>query len=303
MPTPIYTIPSYQEIIGIIPSASAPGQTGTFIPDYATILSVWPISLRHSATIGGRFLFELPAAVPEKVINHYASHKWLLSPSIRPQSDDPAHLQKVRASGEDELAWVSYTIPDTYDLILDSIGGPIGSRTQVPVRAESFSQAMVQDWKTSVKGMVRVAQVPGAMGIGIYNPSRPVKDQVKELWHSQTLLANAAVDEANNFHYTNDGSRIAQSHRALARWAGKTNLECPWLAPVVSRPTKECGACRRVIFADALVCEHCTTNLINFYIMMAANPQVFAVLPTDFAVKTALGALYGKPQPAKERAA
>ena len=149
------------------------------------------------------------------------------------------------------------------------------------VETPAFDEAseLVRHWTSNTAGR-------GRPGIGLLpygvNPPAPGEQAspefarfLAELNAVQTEYAQWYVKDANDKKVKGEMKNIMDStHRAMGRWLYGSGAEkFEWYGKTVYMETKQCFACSREIMAAALVCEHCSTNFIDWHLKYGTEPE------------------------------
>ena len=107
-----------------------------------------------------------------------------------------------------------------------------------------------------------------SLGLGVFVADEPeaTDEQIK----ASPKLAEARAKQEEYFRmlvYEGDelnakGMPVDPIHRAAAIWMGAEDR--PWVKEISEKQVKTCPACGEPVLANALVCKHCSTDLIKW---------------------------------------
>jgi hypothetical protein len=217
-------------------SPFAPIESFRVVPEIS-IISIFPLPLRKSIPLAGMIhTFEIPAQKP----NQYF---------------------RLRVGNSFQF------IRDTSDV---NQSNPTPGLKPAPVTAQQLADALVTDWTNSISR--EGAPGVGLLPVGVEEGTQEFKDFLKGLTRQQKQMAEWLVQDASDKHGKHETKSITDFHRACAKWLlGDASAKLPWFPQIDFQGTKRCVACDSEIKAQAKVCQHCNTDLVEYYVKYGLN--------------------------------
>ena len=102
----------------------------------------------------------------------------------------------------------------------------------------------------------------------LYKLSTKVYERMKEAAEEQLALAQELIANCSKAFSAGNIDYINEKPLKIIEWAiGKDRLSTyPWASPNMQQEVKKCMACSKQISQEALVCEYCRTDLVDFYV-------------------------------------
>lgn len=217
-------------------SPFAPIESFRVVPE-VSIISIFPLALRKSVPLAGMIhAFEVPA----QKANQYF---------------------RLRIGNSYQL------IRDTSDV---NEANPTPGLKPAPVTAQQLANALVEDWTNSISR--EGAPGVGILPIGVEEGTDEFKAFHKSLIRQQKQMSEWLIQDASDKHGKHDTKSITDFHRACAKWLlGDASAKLPWFPQIDFQGTKRCVACDSEIKAQAKVCQHCNTDLVEYYVKYGLN--------------------------------
>jgi hypothetical protein len=131
-----------------------------------------------------------------------------------------------------------------------------------PIPVDVVANDLVYTWS----GQTIAAQAGHGPGIGIIAAELPTDEELAKLREKQRQFFEWLVQDANDKHLTGRQKDITGTHRSAAYWLrGEAAQQLPWYPKEEHRAVKDCPRCARQILKNALGCEHCSLDLIDWY--------------------------------------
>lgn len=119
---------------------------------------------------------------------------------------------------------------------------------------------LVQHWGGDI--VVMEGMEGGAPGIGGIAKMRPTDAELAKLHRQQNYYLQALIQEAMNYHQTDEPKKITARHRRALRWMKMDDPEIyPWYTPLTPQEHRKCPACGGSIPATATRCKHCKEDV------------------------------------------
>lgn len=236
----------------------------TYIPNSATILSVYPIHLEETLNHNGWITYRHPAADKDSVVVRSYNPEWLSNPA-GPRVDSPQFTDQKRPA-EVNTGYAMIRVFDTFVWTRDFTQDAERYKPN-PVNAVDVARDLVSKWAGgTLKG--DGGSRPGLMVIA---GEEPTVDEVVSIRQMQTSYFRTLVNDGHTLFSKGQVKDISDLHRSAARWLGANNL--PWLPKIEQTLVKKCVACGNEIRQEALRCEHCSADLPDFYAKYGIEPD------------------------------
>ncbi len=132
----------------------------------------------------------------------------------------------------------------------------------MPIPAQIVAEDLVNTWGGDTLGK-RSGFSPGVM---IIQGDKPTTEELAHLRTQQSALFNWYITDAMGKHLRGQGNEITDVHRLAAKeMLDKGAERLPWYPTVDFADVKNCVVCAKQIDARALRCNHCQTNLADWY--------------------------------------
>jgi hypothetical protein len=112
-------------------------------------------------------------------------------------------------------------------------------------------------------------------GVVLCREEEPTATEIEEAYRDHTLYARWCLNDGKRLAFENNFHYITEEHRRQAVWLG---ADVPWREKEERTERKKCVACGGLILAEALRCEHCHSNLVEFCEQMEITPSEDPVL-------------------------
>jgi hypothetical protein len=234
-----------------------------FSINHTTICSVYPGDLTHrllhSPSGAGRTNYFIPAV-----------------PLDDPSAYELLHVWDAWATTLDTAS----TLASSMDT--DSTGaGESGKKYQLsPVPSRTIAYDLVRHWAGDAPG----ARVGLTIGVGTIAGDVPSEEELASLRGIQSAYFRFLVEQAHTYHAQGLTKEITDYHRRALRWLGSE--DAPWYPKIERSIMKQCPACDERIKSTAVVCQHCRTNLPEYY--AALGYKLHEVQALDAVVGAAL---------------
>ncbi len=247
----------------------------TFIPNSATILSIFPVALESRFLHTGYMTYKHPA-VPKDSILVRTYNPERVSSTNRVPEGTPDSTDETRPCEVNQgycLIRVFDTFCWTRDFTQDS-----EHYLPHPVAAGNVARDLASLWSSDA-----LAGDGGSKpGIRTIAGEEPTAVELAELREMQTRYFRTLVNDGHSLFSKGQVKDISDLHRQAAKWLGANNL--PWLPKIEQVAIKKCVACANEIRSEALRCEKCNVDLPDFYkkygieVDPLLDPAVFALL-------------------------
>lgn len=216
------------------------------------IVSIYPVTCRHTIPLLCMVTYELPAAT--------------------------------------RGGWTYLDIEPTFRWLPDvnTIGEKQQNPSMVPrpESALSIADSLVKLWTSDPA----VPNISGKPGIDILSPgeSTPSKRFLDALIEQQTLFASSWIRVANDMYIKGQSTNINETPRILAEWLyGSGAAKLPWFQKPEYRQLEPCIACGEDILSTATSCPKCNKDLIEHCSKHEIDPGKFEVVAKILANKRA----------------
>lgn len=168
-------------------------------------------------------------------------------------------------------------IPSGHDDLSET--NPTPELRPAPQSAQGLASSLVAEWQRNPSGAgpMGVAMMPVDMEVG----SPGFEALLRTLNANQFAVANWAIRDANDKVQEGKAKQITDEfHRKMAEWLyGEDGARAlPWYNSKVLPDVKSCAACSKMIKAAAKVCEHCQTNLVDWFIKYNQDPSTDPII-------------------------
>lgn len=248
--------------------------TARWKPSQMSILSVYPEERRVEMKHQGHTIYTIPGCDPNKI----KIVDPLFSNPINDEQKEMGSVTEIPCSPGD--GFVLLHIYDTVQFVKNHLTEQVEPRP-IPVDVVGND----------------IEKVFGA-GYLTIDGDQPTPEQLEAVRTSLNDKFLLAVQEANDHHQRGESAKIRHRHRVAAKWTGDESL--PWVRAPKQRVQKDCIACGHAIFAQAVVCEHCGTNLVKFYSDMKIKPNETED-PAVYRLYMARKNVARKPDPSKPK--
>lgn len=171
-------------------------------------------------------------------------------------------------------------ISDTYQWIRDLRQMGEGGRSTpgmeaVFTPAHARAESLIVEWTNNTLaafGKPGIGIVPYGVevpGIG-QSPNDPGFEQFKallnQLTETQTLCFQSLITDGNDRYHKGDAKNIQDIHRKAAEWMyGDAAKSLPWFRKDTFNEMKKCIGCAQEIKKEALRCQHCSLDIVDYY--------------------------------------
>jgi hypothetical protein len=125
----------------------------------------------------------------------------------------------------------------------------------------------------------------------------PTAEEIQRAFHEHTIYARWCANDGTMLFNQGQHHNITDEHRRQAEWLG---VNVPWKTVLERQDTKKCIACGGQIFAEALRCNHCQVNLVEFCESMdmvpESDPLLASVLASRKAKRTPIATAVAEPK-------
>ncbi len=121
-------------------------------------------------------------------------------------------------------------------------------------------------------------------GVILCAGKEPTEAEISEAFRTHTEYARWVVNDGTALYNKDQHQNITDEHRRQADWLG---VDVPWRDRPDRVETKKCVACGGKIFAEALRCNHCQVNLVEFCESMDIVPEGDPVVARVIAARAA----------------
>lgn len=135
-----------------------------------------------------------------------------------------------------------------------------------PISCLGVAENLLKEWAEDAPGNASGAR-PGIM---IIAGDTPTQTELDAMWASQTEYFRWLVKRADDYWIQGKREYISSDHRRALRWLGSEDRD--WFQEIAEVLKKRCYACAEEINTDAIVCKHCSTNLVDFCIDQGVIP-------------------------------
>jgi hypothetical protein len=197
----------------------------------------------------------------------------------------PLHLRKEMAIGNGfytfEIApqerghYAILELHDTYTMIRAGFKEETDADEHyrpAPIYSDKLADSLSICWNNKIarQGGMGVAVVPRNMQEG----SPEFKNLLRSLTAQVSLMADWFISVANSMHQQGQSAGITPTHKTFATWKlGDAASALPWFVLENHDSIKKCPGCSRGIQFQAIICDHCGTDLPAFYQKYNLDPS------------------------------
>ncbi len=171
-------------------------------------------------------------------------------------------------------------VADTMQWIRDLRGMGDGGKL-TPGMEAVFTPAMARAESLIIEWTNNTLAAFGTPGIGIVPPGCPIPGEgerptdpgfeefnglLNRLYETQTVCFQSLITDGNDRHHRGDGKNIQDIHRKAAEWMyGDAAKALPWFRKDTFNEMKKCIGCAQEIKKEALRCQHCSLDIVDYY--------------------------------------
>ncbi len=236
----------------------------TVIPNFATILSIFPIALEAVRRHNGMIPYQHPAVSRDGILVRTYNPEVLANTNRVPEGTK-LFSDESRPS-EATKGYALIRVCDTFTWARDFTQDKERFFPH-PVPARDVAEDLHRAWASDA------IEADGNAGPGmtVIAGDEPTADELEFVREKQTTYFRRLVVDGHTMHSRGQLKDISDLHRAGATWMGANNL--PWLPKLEQVQMKPCPACANEIRAMAVVCQFCNQNLPDFYLKYGIVPD------------------------------
>lgn len=218
---------------------------------HVTICSVYPGELNHRL-LHERVNFDDPTRPSGSGFTSYHI------PAVPIDHPDAYELLNVW-DGFTSVLDTAGTLAASADYDAMTVGESSKKYQLAPVPCNVIAYDLIRHWSGDAPG----AKVGLTIGVGAVASDLPTPTELQGLRGIQTAYFRFLVEQADAYHSQGLNREITDYHRRALRWLGSEDRE--WFKKIERSVMKSCPACDNQIKSNAIVCQHCHTNLTDFY--------------------------------------
>jgi hypothetical protein len=236
----------------------------TITPNFATLLSVFPLPMEQSRRHNGVVTYVHPK-VPKDQITVRTYNPEILSSTNYIPEHLKMYVDDVRQT-EVNRGYALIRFPDTFHWTRDYTQDAERFIPH-PISCWLVAKDLCQSWGSDAV-QSDAAAGPGMMVIESDDPT-PV--ELEAVRTKQTLYFRRLINDAHGMHSKGNLKDISDLHRAGAEWMGANNL--PWLPRLEQVEMKVCVGCGNEVRKQALRCERCQLDFLDHYLKWGLMPD------------------------------
>jgi hypothetical protein len=236
----------------------------TITPNFATLLSVFPIALEQLRRHNGVVTYCHPAVSKDKIIVRTYNPE-VLSNTYHVREGEPLYVDDERPA-EVNTGYALLRFPDTFAWARDYTQDK-EVYIPHPIPCSLVASCLCQSWASDA------VQSDGSAGPGIMviADDKPTPAELEQVRERQTVYFRRLINDAHTMYSKGNVKDISDLHRVGAKWMGANNL--PWLPKIEQVEMKLCVGCGNEIRKVALRCEKCQLDLPDYYLKWGLTPD------------------------------